>query len=388
MTRIFQLLAVSLLVLTASARAANTAPPAPAPASIVPAPPSFDVHSYYLMDYNTGKVLAKYNANHHWEPASLTKIMTVYVIATELHQGKIKLSDMVPISKDAWQTGGSRMFVEVGSKVSVENLLKGVIIQSGNDAAVALAEYVAGTTDAFASLMNMQAQRLGMKNTHFANVDGLPHPDHYTTAHDLAILTRALIHNYPDIYKIFDDHEFTWNKITQHNRNKLLYRDPSVDGVKTGYTQAAGYCLVASAKRDGMRLISVVMGAPHESGRSRDSQALLNWGFRFFETRKLYGAREPVSTVHVWKGAKETAQLGLTKALYVTVPRGQSKKLKASMKLDPRIIAPVAAGQQHGTLTVTLDGKQIAKRPLIALNAVPEGGIYRRMVDDVRLWFE
>lgn len=358
------------------------------PAIILPAPPKIDASSYLVMDYQSGRILAKHNIDKRVEPASLTKMMTVYIVAAEIASGNIHLDDMVPISKKAWRMPGSRMFVEVGDKVSVAKLLRGVVVQSGNDATVALAQYVSGSEDAFVSIMNQYAKQLGMKNTHFANSTGLPHKDHYSTAHDLAILARALIHDYPGEYKLHSIKQFTYDNIKQLNRNTLLWRDDSVDGVKTGHTESAGYCLVASAKRGDMRLISVVMGTPSEEARARDSQALLNYAFRFYETHKLYAANESITSSKIWKGDKDTFDLGINKDLWVTIPRGKYKELDASINIAPVIIAPVQKGSVQGSLKVSLDGKELATRPLIALDTVNEGSLYERLKDDVRLLFQ
>ncbi len=279
-----------------------------ASAAIVPDAPSVGARAYILQDFDSGRVLAEVNADERMEPASLTKIMTAYVVFEELEQGKIAMEDQVLVSEKAWRMGGSKMFIEVDTKVSVEDLLKGLIIQSGNDASVALAEFIAGDEDAFADLMNQYAVRLGMTGTHFINASGLPHPEHYTTARDTATLAAAMIRDFPELYKIHAVKEYEYNGIVQHNRNKLLWRDESVDGLKTGHTESAGYCLVASAERDGMRLISVVMGSESERSRARESIALLSYGFRFFETHRLYGALEPLTEIRIWKGEIEKAR--------------------------------------------------------------------------------
>ena len=339
------------------------------------------------MDYQSGRIIVRHNIDKRVEPASLTKMMTVYIVAGEIASGNIHLNDMVPISEKAWRMPGSRMFVEVGDKVPVSKLLRGVVVQSGNDATVALAQYVSGSEDAFVSIMNQYAKQLGMKNTHFANSTGLPHKDHYSTAHDLAILARALIHDYPGEYKLHSIKQFTYDNIKQLNRNTLLWRDDSVDGVKTGHTESAGYCLVASAKRDGMRLISVVMGTPSEEARARDSQTLLNYAFRFYETHKLYAANQSITNSRIWKGDKDDFDLGIDKDLWVTIPRGKYKELDASINIPPVIIAPVQKGSVQGSLKVSLDGKQLAMRPLIALDTVNKGSLLDRLEDGIRLLF-
>lgn len=355
---------------------------------IVPAVPHIAAKGYILLDYHSGYVLAKNNADERMAPASLTKLMTAYAVFHELEQGRIKLSDKVRVSEKAWRTPGSRMFIEVGSQVPVEQLLKGLIIQSGNDAAVALAEYVAGSEDAFVALMNEYAHDLGLKNTHFANATGLPHPNHYSTAHDLARLGAALIREFPQYYPWYSIKKFTYNNITQNNRNLLLWRDDGVDGMKTGHTESAGYCLVSSAKRGEMRLVAAVMGTASEKARARESEKLLGYGFRFFETHQLYAADKPLKTMRIWKGETDSLALGLKKPLYVTVPRGRYDNLNASLTVDNSIVAPVRKGQQFGTVNVRLGNDTLAKRPLVALQQVPEGGLWQRTVDSVLLLFQ
>jgi serine-type D-Ala-D-Ala carboxypeptidase (penicillin-binding protein 5/6) len=350
---------------------------------LTPSAPTIAASSYILQDYNTGKVLAENNADAKLAPASLTKILTVYVVFKEIKNGHLKLEDTVTISQNAWKTSGSRMFVKVNDQVKVEDLLKGVIIQSGNDASVALAEHVAGNEATFAELMNQHAARLAMVNSHFENSDGLPSDSHYTTARDLAILTTALIKEFPEYYPWFSQKEFTYNKITQQNRNMLLSRDESVDGVKTGHTEEAGYCLVASALRNGMRLISVVMGTESMNARANENQTLLNYGFRFFESHRLYEGKKAIQEARIWKGDTENLQLGLTEDLYVTIPRRQYNDLKATVNVDKQIIAPVKAGGKLGSVTVALKGDVIATKELVALNAVEKGGIFRRLYDSV-----
>lgn len=354
----------------------------------VPPPPQIAARGYILQDFQSGRVLAALNADQRMEPASLTKLMTAYLVFDELRSGKIKLGDPVTISETAWRTEGSRTFAQVGTQISVENLIKGMIVQSGNDATVALAEHVAGTETVFASMMNQRAQMLGMTNSHFMNSTGLPDPQHYTTARDLATLTRTLVRDFPQYYKWYSLREFTFNGITQPNRNLLLGRDPTVDGVKTGHTESAGFCLVSSALRDGMRLISVVLGTASEQARASESQTLLNYGFRFYETHRVYAANKPLTTARVWKGEMEQLPLGLNRDLYLTIPRGQYKKMAAAMSVTPQIIAPVKKGQPYGAVSVTLEGKEVVKQPLVALQKVDEGGIWRRSVDSILLMFE
>ena len=361
---------------------------AESPEVSTPSAPTIDAAAYILQDYHTGKVLAENNADAKLAPASLTKIMTVYVVFTELSNGHLHLEDMVTISEKAWKTSGSRMFVELGNQVKVEDLLKGVIIQSGNDASVALAEHVGGNEETFAEMMNQHAIRLGMANSHFKNSDGLPVEDHYTTARDLAILTTALIKEFPDYYRWFSQKEFTFNKITQQNRNKLLSRDESVDGVKTGFTDDAGYCLVASALREDMRLISVVMGAKSANARANENQTLLNYGFRFYESHRLYQGKTALNEVRVWKGASKTISLGLAEDIYVTIPRRQYKDLKAVINVDKKITAPVADGAKLGSVKVTLKDEVVINKDLVALKAVDQGNIFQRLSDSVMMMME
>jgi D-alanyl-D-alanine carboxypeptidase (penicillin-binding protein 5/6) len=355
---------------------------------IVPAAPKIKASSYLLMDFNSGEFLVEENSEQKLPPASLTKIMTIYVAATELKNGKISLEDDVLVSEKAWRTEGSRMFIEVGKQVKLGDLIHGVVIQSGNDASVALAEYISGTEDVFADLMNKHAERLGMKNTNFMNSTGLPDPNHYTTAKDLAILARAMIKDYPEQYKLYSMKEFTYNNIKQHNRNKLLWRDRNVDGMKTGHTEAAGYCLVASALKDEMRLISVVMGTDGVNARAKASQALLNYGYRFYETHKLYSAGEMITAAKIWKADVENLNLGAAKDIYVTIPRGQYDKLEPVVEFDKKIIAPVLKDEQKGVLNVMLENKNIVSVPLLALETVAEGSLVNKLKDEVRLLFE
>jgi len=355
---------------------------------LIPAAPNLAAKSYILIDFNSGKVLAEKNADTHLAPASLTKIMTVYVIFKELKSGHLTLDEKVTISKKAWQTGGSRMFVEVNKQVSIEDLLKGVIIQSGNDASVALAEHVAGDEATFAAMMNQHAAQLGMLDSHFQNSMGLPSQNHYTTARDLAKLTTAVIREFPEYYRWDSMKEFTYNNITQSNRNKLLWRDKSVDGVKTGYTEEAGYCMVASAKRENMRLISVVMGTASANARANESQSLLNYGFRFFESHRLYPAYEALNEARLWKGQQKKLKLGLSSDLYVTIPRRHYNDLKVELVVDHKIIAPVKKGDIFGQVNVSLMGEAIVDRPLIALDTIDKGGFFQRMYDEAMLLLE
>jgi D-alanyl-D-alanine carboxypeptidase (penicillin-binding protein 5/6) len=355
---------------------------------LIPNPPTIAASSYILEDFNSGRVLAEQDADKKLAPASLTKIMTAYVIYRELASGHLTLNDKVTISQKAWQTSGSKMFVEVGKQVRMEDLLKGMIIQSGNDASVALAEYVGGNEATFALMMNQQAARLGMLNSHFENSMGLPTLNHYTTARDLAKLTHALIAEFPEYYRWDAQKEFTYNKITQQNRNKLLWRDKTVDGVKTGFTDDAGYCMVASAKREGMRLISVVMGTASPDARANESQTLLNYGFHFYETHKLYEGNKPLKDVRVWGGATKALQLGLSRDLYVTIPRRHYNELKATMKSDQPITAPITKGKSYGSVNVTFGGQPLLERPLVALKEVATGNFIQRFYDKMMLMME
>jgi len=355
---------------------------------LIPAPPEVGAKAYVLEDFNSGRVLAESNADQRLEPASLTKIMTAYVVFRELAAGHLKLDDMVMISEKAWRTEGSRMFAQVGVQIPVEMLLKGMIVQSGNDASVALAEHVAGDEAVFAQMMNQNAERLGMKNTHYKNSMGLPDPEHYTTARDLSILTRAMIGEFPEYYKWHAIKEFEFNGIKQINRNRLLWRDPTVDGVKTGHTEGAGFCLVASSVRDGMRLISVVLGTKGENDRANANQALLNYGYRFFETRPIYKANEKLSETRVWRGADTELALGVNRDFYVTFPRGQYQNLKAGMEINTTVTAPVKQGDKLGTVKVTFNNETVGQQDLVAMKAVNEGGFFRRTIDQAQLFFK
>jgi len=354
----------------------------------IPKPPATGARAYIVQDFNSGRIIADKDSEQGVDPASITKLMTAYVVFRELDSGNISLNDMVTISEKAWRTPGSRMFIEVGKQVSVEDLLQGMIIQSGNDATVALAEFIAGSEDTFAALMNRHAEELGLVGSHFLNSTGLPDPDHYMTARDIATLATRLVADFPEYYKWYSKKEFTYNDITQYNRNKLLWRDDSVDGMKTGHTESAGYCLVTSAKRDGMRLISVVLGTKSDNARAEASQALLNYGFRFFETHKLYDAGTQLATSRVWKGDTDDITLGLAKPLYATIPRGQYKALDASMTIDNRITAPLSKGQALGSVQVQLGDSVVAEQPLVALQAVGEGSFWQRLVDEALLYLE
>ena len=353
-----------------------------------PQPPEVDAKAHFLIDMHSERVLSASGADERLEPASLTKMMTSYVVFAEMARGEFSLSDQVLVSEKAWRMGGSRMFIEVGTRVPVEALLMGLIVQSGNDAAVALAEFVAGDERTFADMMNRHARRLGMSGSHFMNSSGLPEPDHYTTARDTALVAVALIRDFPQYYAWNAVREYEYGGIKQRNRNALLFRDESVDGLKTGYTRAAGYCLVASAKREGMRLIAVVMGAKSSRVRARIAQSLLNYGFRFYETRRVYASDEKVTGVRVWKGDAEQLALGLDQDLYVTVPRGRYAEIDAKMEIATRLMAPVRAGEQHGVLRLALGEELTVERPLVALDDVAEGNLWQKVRDHVRLMLE
>jgi D-alanyl-D-alanine carboxypeptidase (penicillin-binding protein 5/6) len=355
----------------------------------VPAAPKLAASSWVLLDHGSNQVLAQHNADKRIEPASITKIMTSYVVYQALEEGLISMDDQVQISEKAWRMKGSRMFIEVNKWVSVKDLVYGMVIQSGNDAAVALAEHVAGSEEAFADQMNATAQRLGMLGSHFVNVTGWPNADHYTTAKDVSVLSRALINDFPKHYAIYGIKEFTYNSIKQPNRNRLLWRDSSVDGLKTGHTDAAGYCLAASAKRGDMRLISVVMGTSSDSARAKYSQTLLNYGFRYYETHKLYSAGDSLRQVRVWKGDKEQLDLGPATDLFVTIPRGQYKNLKPSLENIPvPVEAPVLKASEVGLIQVALDGEVIASTPAVALQQIEEGSFFSQALDTILLLFE
>lgn len=354
----------------------------------VPAPPAVNAKSYVLLDANSGQVLSARDPDARMEPASLTKMMTSYVVFNELDRGQIQLLDEVTVSERAWKAPGSRMFIEVNTRVSVDELLHGLIIQSGNDASVALAEHVAGGERPFADLMNQAAARLGMTGTHFTNASGLPDPEHYTTARDMAVLAQAMSRDFPVYYPMHAIKEFVYNGITQHNRNRLLWRDDSVDGVKTGHTESAGYCLVVSAKRDSTRLVAALLGAESVRARTRDAESLLNYGFRFFESHRLYGAGQPVTETRIWQGDRELLPVGVAEDLFVTVPRGQYGKLQAIMEIDSRILAPVTSGERHGSVRVMLGDEVLGERPLLALQDVAEGSLWQRAKDYVRMWLE
>lgn len=389
-------------LLTVAVALAQTPPPAAAPVApaalsdslpIPPAPAPKVSKSWVLMDDATGQVLAGDNIDLRIEPASITKVMTSYVLAAEMKAGKIKGSDQVMMSEHAWRSGGagtdgSYSGFEVNKTAQLVDMEKGMVVQSGNDAAIALAEHVAGSEEAFAALMNAYAARIGMRHSHFVNPHGLSAPEHYSTAHDLALLGRALIHDFPEAYGYNKIKSFTVGPITQQNRNLLLWRDASVDGIKTGHHSAAGYCLMASAKRGDQRLISVVMGDSSESQRAVDSQALLNWGFRFYETHKLYDPGKVLATQKVWKGKTEQLRLGVAEPLLVGMPRGRYAQLKPSMEVPKTLVAPIKQGQKIGNVRVSLEGKVIASAPLVALDGIEEAGFFGRLWDAFWMWWQ
>jgi len=354
---------------------------------IIPAPPQLAATGYLVMDANTGKILVEHNADEQLPPASLTKMMTSYIVSSEIHSGNVREDDPVDISVTAWKMGGSKMFIREGTRVPVKDLLRGVIIQSGNDASVALAEHVAGSESAFADVMNQQAALLGMNSTHFKNATGWPAEGHMTTAKDLSLLARAMINDFPEHYKLYSEKYFKYNGINQPNRNKLLFRDKSVDGIKTGHTEAAGYCLVSSAEKNGMRLIAVVMGTRSEEARATESQKLLAYGFRYFQTHKVYESGARLNTTKVWAGMRDELELGLQEEIFLTIPRGAQDDLVAEMLIDEVIKAPIKAGQELGKLTIRLNDEQLVDVPLVALQAVDEAGFFARIWDALVLFF-
>ncbi|MBA4284436.1 MAG: serine-type D-Ala-D-Ala carboxypeptidase [Xanthomonadaceae bacterium] len=381
------LIARSLLLAAATVIAAA----APARAITIPEAPSVDAKSYALIDFDSGELLVGNNPDARAEPASITKVLTTYIAFDEIRRGRLKLDDTALVSEKAWRQGKdsseSRMFLTLGSRVKIEDLLRGIIIVSGNDASIALAEHLAGSEDAFADLMNEYAKRLGMANSHFVDASGLPHPEHYTTARDLAILGRALIRDFPDGYKIYSERSFKYGiDRPQENRNGLLIKDPTVDGIKTGHTSAAGYCLLSSARRDGRRLISAVMGAPTWAYREQASLELLNYGFRFWETASLFGPAAAAGSVKVYKGETDSVQVGTLEPLRLTLQRGAKETLQVVPELDARAVAPITAGTVLGKATITADGKPLRTVELVALTDVKPGGFWRRLIDQIKLW--
>jgi D-alanyl-D-alanine carboxypeptidase (penicillin-binding protein 5/6) len=352
-----------------------------------PPPPQIAANAWVLMDLTVDQPIVSHDADARVEPASLTKLMTAYLVFAALEKKSFALDQQVPVSEKAWKTGGSRMFIEPRKPVTVAELLRGMIVQSGNDATVALAELIAGSEDVFAQMMNREAQRLGMKNTNFTNASGWPDAKHYSTARDIAVLAAALIRDFPEYYKLYSLKEFRYNNITQQNRNRLLWLDPNVDGVKTGHTEAAGYCLVASAKRGTRRLLSVVLGARSDAQRAQESQKLLNYGFQFYDAVRVYEKGQAISTLRVWKGAQNDVKAGLPEDLYVVLPRGEADKLTADFVSQQPLIAPVSQGQTVGTIRLALDGKPFGEHSAVALEGVAVAGFFGRMWDTIRLWW-
>ena len=369
-----------LLILAATSLVAQAA---------APQPPAVIGKSWLVADLSSNQVLAMEKADERIEPASLTKLMTAYLVFSALREKKLALERQVKVSERAWRAPGSRMFIQPGRPVNVDELIRGMEVQSGNDACIALAEAIAGTEDLFVQMMNREAARLGMKNTRFMNASGLPEAQHYSTAHDLYLLCAALIRDFPDYYaQYYALKEFRYNNISQPNRNRLLWLDASVDGVKTGHTEAAGYCLIASSSRSGRRLLSILLGSTSESTRAQESLKLLNWGYQFFDSVKLYGAGEAAKTLEVWKGSAKVVKAGFKGDLAVAVPKGDAAKLKAELLSQQPLIAPVAQGQRVATLRVSLEGKPVGEYPLLALEAVPAAGIFGRAWDTLRLWLK
>jgi len=358
-------------------------------ATDIPPPPTLAVKAYLLRDFNSNNIIAQQAGNDRIEPASLTKLMTAYVVFKALKNGHLQLDQTLPVSTKAWKVEGSKMFVEPNKPVTVDELLHGTIIQSGNDSSIALAEGVAVTEEAFADMMNKEAARLGMSNTHFVNATGLPDPQHYTTAYDLSLLATALIRDFPDQYKrLYSVKEYSYNKITQPNRNRLLWLDPYVDGMKTGHTETAGFCLISSAKRGESRLISVVLGAASENSRATESQKLLNYGFQFYESHLVYKRGQTISKLKVWKGHDDTLAATVADDLFITLPKGEYARVKATLTSKQPLIAPITAGQEIGSLQFTLDGKVISERKLVAAEKVEVAGIFGRLWDSIKLLFE
>ena len=378
---VFNLFSIALVFLIAS----STVNGEPVP---IPKAPLISAKSYILLDHNTGSIIAEKNADERNDPASITKLMTAYIVYKVLAEGTIQLTDEVLISEKAWRAIGSRMFVEVGKRVKVDDLLQGLIVQSGNDACIALAEHIAGSEDAFVGMMNIEAARLGLVSSHFMNVTGLTHEQHFMTARDIASLSSAIIRDFPDQYQRYSQKEFTFNDITQHNRNKLLWRDPSVDGLKTGHTDAAKYCLAASAERNDMRLVSVVLGANTADARATHSQALLNYGFRFFESHNLYKAGQEIIKKRAWYAEKKEVSLGIKEDITITIPRGRYNDLKPFMQVATQLEAPISKYQSVGKVVINLDDKKYAEVELVALEDIAEGSILQKVSDYVMSYFE
>ena len=383
---ILTLMAAFFTIQIANANPIIPVPTLPQPV-VTPTAPNVDAKGYILLDADSGKVLVEKNADQRMAPASLTKLMSMYIISGYLKNGTIHLNDKVLISKRAWQTGGSRMFIKVDDEVPVKDLIQGIVVASGNDATVAMAEHLAGSEESFASIMNATAKALGMNNSHFADSNGLPNPNHYSTARDLSILARAIIRDFPEDYRLYSEKWFTFNGIRQPNRNHLLWTYKYADGLKTGHTDDAGFCLVSSAKKDGTRLVSVIMGSPSDRARADESIRMLNYGFRFFETHKLYSANTTLTQIRVWKGQKKEVPLGVASDFYATIPAGQYKNIQASIDLNNPIKAPIVKGQPYGTLNITLNNQVLATQPLVALVDNPKGGFFRNIADSINYNF-
>ena len=354
---------------------------------VSPSGPAIDARAWLLVDFHSGQSLADHGVNDRVEPASLTKLMTAYLTFAALGHKTLQPEQVVPVSERAWRAEGSRMFIDPRKPVTVNELIRGMIVQSGNDACIALAEAIAGSEEAFAQMMNQKAREFGMRNTNFTNSTGLPHPQHYSTAHDLALLAGAIVRDFPDFYPLYSTREFRYNNISQSNRNRLLWTDPTVDGMKTGLTENAGYCLIASARRGERRLISVVLGARSDAARAAESQKLLNYGFQAFDTVRLYEKEQAVATLQVWKGSANNVKAGVARELYLSLPKGRADQLKASVESVQPLLAPIASGQQVGTMKLLLDGKPFRELPVVALESVPLAGIFGRGWDSLRLMF-
>ena len=374
---------LSLVLMTAQALAQAV----PTPQTMIPAPPQIAAKSWFLMDANSGRVLVEHNADERLPPASLTKLMTAYLVERELDRGNISMDDMVRVSENAWRTGGSKMFIEVDTEVSIRDLLYGIIIASGNDSSVAVAEHLAGGEAPFADLMNQHATRLGLHNTNFTNATGLPHPEQYSSARDMALLSQYIINDYPEHYAVYAEKYFTYSDIRQPNRNRLLWRDPTVDGLKTGWTTEAGYGLVASAKRDDMRLISVVMGTSSEESRAQETQKLLSYGFRYYETMNLYEQGAVLNTPRIWGGERNELRVGVDENVFMTVPRARNQELGARLDIRQDLTAPISQGDRVGTLEVRLGDDIVGEQALVALESIDEGNIFKRLFDQVRRFF-
>ena len=370
-----------VLVLLAAA-VAGAAPQASTPG------PAIDARAWLLVDFHSGQALASHGTNERVEPASLTKLMTAYLTFAALSRKALQPDEVVPVSERAWRAEGSRMFIEPRKPVTVNELIRGMIVQSGNDASIALAEAIAGSEEAFAQMMNATARELGMRNTNFVNATGMPHPQHYSTAADLVLLAAAIVRDFADFYPLYSAREFRYNNISQSNRNRLLWTDPTVDGMKTGLTENAGYCLIASARRGERRLISVVLGARSDAARAAESQKLLNYGFQAFDTVRLYERSQAVATLQVWKGSVNQLKAGIGRELYLSLPKGRADQIKANVESVQPLLAPIAAGQQVGTMRLLLDGRPLQELPVVALETVPLAGIFGRAWDSMRLMFK